>query len=209
VYARALHGLGVTAAGTVHRVPLSAFPARWDTQPGAFAASAFAAAEGGILLLDADADFELRPDTERDLVLSSLPAAAAGSPAVPLVLIGDAPALDGFLRDHAGLADLFAGHIEFPGYTPEELAELASRHLQRRGFEVTGEARTARAECFVGAPGITAWGAHRFAAYIGESAGSPLIGAADVLDGDNDEESAKEQPAVSALSLSSAEHDDR
>jgi Holliday junction resolvasome RuvABC ATP-dependent DNA helicase subunit len=181
LYARALSGVGLAVTGAVHRQLLSGFPARWDAQAETFAAVVFQEAEGGLVLLEADADFAAAPAAERTRVLSAVAAAAAKNPGVPVVLSGQADYLAEALREPSALSDCFASYVRFADYSPAELGELARRYLTARGYEVSGEAHRALIGCFTTAPqGTSAWDAHRFAAYVAEVAGSPVIKAADL-----------------------------
>jgi Holliday junction resolvasome RuvABC ATP-dependent DNA helicase subunit len=181
-YARALAELGVTATGTVHHEVLSGFPARWAGQAETFAASVFTEADGGLLLLEADPDFTQWPAAEQARVLTAVAGEAGRHPQVPLVLSGDPGYLGRVLRERTGLPDCFAGSVRFSGYSAAELAELARRYLLARGYEVAEDAYRALAACFTAAPqGTSAWDAHRFAAYVAETAASPAIQAADLV----------------------------
>ena len=182
LYARALcdRGLAVTAA--VYRVLLSAFPARWAGQAEMFAAAAFAEADQGLLLLEADEHFTEAPSTEQDGVLDGIVATCRETPGVTLVLSGGQEYLDAVLRDHAALAGCFAGYLKFPDYSAAELTELARRYLLARGYDLTEEAGRTLTESFAEAPpGFSAWDAHRFAAYVADTAGSPVIEVADLF----------------------------
>jgi hypothetical protein len=182
LYARALCDLGLTVTGAVYWVLLSAFPARWAGQAEKFAATAFAEADQGLLLLEADEHFTGAPTAERDGVLDSIVAACRETLGVTLVLSGGQEYLDAALRDHAALAGCFAGYIKFPDYSAAELTELARRYLVARGYDLTEEARRTLTDSFAEAPtGFSAWDAHRFAAYVADTAGSPVIEVTDLF----------------------------
>jgi hypothetical protein len=182
LYARALCDLGLTVTGAVYRVLLSAFPARWAGQAEMFATAAFAEADQGVLLLEADEHFTDAPTTEQDGVLDGIVAACKETPGVTLVLSGGQEYLAAVLRDHAALAGCFAGYVKFPDYSAAELTELARKYLLTRGYDLTEEARRTLADSFVEAPpGFSAWDAHRFAAYVADTAASPIIEVADLF----------------------------
>jgi hypothetical protein len=187
LYAQALSEAGLTTSGAVHYEVLSAFPARWAGQAETFAAAVFAEAGGGLLMLEADADFTQWPAGERTRVLTAVAGEAGRNPQVPLLLSGDHGYLAGALRERTGLPDCFAGYVGFARYSAAELAELARRFLLARGYELTGDAYGALVSCFTAAPpGTSAWDAHRFAAYVAETAASPVIQAADLVPDDAD-----------------------
>jgi len=194
LYARALCDLGLAATGAVHRVLLSAFPARWAGQAEKFAAAAFAEADQGVLLLEADEHFTEAPTAEQDGVIDGIVAACRETPGVTLVLSGGQEYLAAVLRGHAALAGCFAGYIKFPDYSAAELTELTSRYLRARGYDLTEEAQRTLTDSFAEAPpGFSAWDAHRFAAYVADTASSLVIEVADLFP-EQDEESRTERP---------------
>jgi hypothetical protein len=181
LYAHALAEAGVIPSGVLHRHALSDFPARWDAQPGVFATAIFAEAAGGLLLLEADPVFTQWPADEQAWVLTAVADVAGKHPAVPVVLSGDPGYLARATGQHDVLSRCFTGSITFVDYAAVELAELARRYLVRRGFELPPEACRALVACFTSAPpGTTVWHAHQFAAYVAETAGSPVIAAGDL-----------------------------
>jgi hypothetical protein len=178
-YGRALAELGVIPTGALDRLPLSAVPARWPEQPRTYLGHAFRRAAGGLLLTEADADFESRPDVERSAVIDALAAEAAardGHGAV-LVLSGGPPHLMDLLRDRTDLAGPFAEYLRLPAYTGPELAELTRRRLAALGLEVADEAVTALAGQN---PAHGAYGAHRLADHITERARAQTVTLADL-----------------------------
>ena len=190
LYARALAELGLSATGALHWVLLSGFPARWPGQAEAFAAAAFEEALGGLLLLEADVPFALRPAQERERVLDAIVPAAASHPGAALVLSVQPDQLPGLVSGHEDLAGCFDGCLQFAGYSSAELAELVCRYLSPRGYQVDDQARAALIGCFDAAPpGTGAWDAHQLAAYLAAQAQSPAIVAAHVpmLDWDTED----------------------
>ena len=176
LYARALREAGIIQAGTAFWQPLSAVPARWPGQAETFMTAAFVEANGGLLLLAADATFAGRPEPERTRVYAAVAALGRANPHVPIVLQGEPEFLDSALRADQDLAACFAGQARFPGYTPAQLAELARRYLVIRGFEVGQDAHQALTAWFGTAPdGATARDAHQFAAHLAEASRSPVI----------------------------------
>ncbi|KUO05523.1 right-handed parallel beta-helix repeat-containing protein [Streptomyces caeruleatus] len=177
LYARCLAEHGLLATGAVHRQALSAFPARWREQAGAFAAALFEEAAGGLLLLELDQAFLARPESERSAVMSSLRAATDGNAEVALVLFGEDPTLAEVLNARAGseLAACFAEYLPFVDYSGAEAAELSLRYLTARGFTVDDHVRDSLAEHFTDSPPPAgAYGAHQFAARLAAS-DSPAI----------------------------------
>jgi hypothetical protein len=168
-----------------------------------FAAAALAEADQGVLLLEADEHFTEAPTAEQDMVLDGIVAACRETPGVTLVLSGGQEYLDAVLRDHAALASCFAGYVRFPDYSAAELTELARRYLLARGYDLAEEAGRTLTDSFAEAPpGFSAWDAHRFAAYVADTVGSPVIEAADLFpeQSEPDDESRTERPEAIALS---------
>ncbi|HEY0716922.1 MAG TPA: right-handed parallel beta-helix repeat-containing protein [Streptosporangiaceae bacterium] len=176
LYARALREAGLIQTGTATWQPLSQVPARWAGQAETFVTAAFVEANGGLLLLAADAPFAGRPGEERSRVFTAVAALARANPHVPVVLQGEPEFLDAALRADPALAACFAGHARFASYTAAQLAELARRYLMARGYEVGEASGRALASWFGTAPeGATARDAHQFAAHLAEAARSPVI----------------------------------
>ncbi|MFC5219726.1 right-handed parallel beta-helix repeat-containing protein [Streptomyces coerulescens] len=178
-YGRALAELGVIATGALDRLALSSVPARWPEQPHAYVGHVFRQAAGGVLLLEADAGFESRPDVERSAVIDALAAAAVardGHGSV-LVLSGGPPHLMGLLSDRTDLAGPFAEYLRLPAYTGPGLAELTRRRLAALGLEVDEEAVRALAGQD---PAHGAYGAHRLADHIAERARARTVTLADL-----------------------------
>ncbi|MBL1090685.1 MULTISPECIES: right-handed parallel beta-helix repeat-containing protein [Streptomyces] len=184
LYARALAEQGVLTAGVLHRVPLSAFPARWHGQAETFTAGAFDEAAGGVLLLEADRPFADRPDEERSAVLDAVQRAARAGHDVAVVLSGETPQLAEVLRESPNLAGCFAEYLRFALYGPEELAELVLRRLARHGRAVDDGLRQALCAHFADtAHPEGAYGAHRFADTLAAAAPTRTIRVADLPDG--------------------------
>jgi hypothetical protein len=164
-----------------------------------FAAAALAEADQGVLLLEADEHFTEAPTAEQHMVLDGIVAACRETVGVTLVLSGGQEYLDAVLRDHATLAGCFTGYVRFPDYSAAELTELARRYLLARGYDLTEEAGRTLTESFAEAPpGFSAWDAHRFAAYVADTAGSSVIEAADLFpeQSERDDEGRNERPGA-------------
>jgi Holliday junction resolvasome RuvABC ATP-dependent DNA helicase subunit len=176
LYAKCLAETGVLANGVVHRAGLSQVPTRWAEQPGAYAATLFTEAEGGVLELELDEAFATRPDQERSAVWEAVAAAAARAPRTALVLRGAHTRLSEALRERNDVARCFAEYLHLPPYTADELADLVCRRLGTRGFHVDEAAHRTLAARLAGRPPADgAWGAHRFADRIAERAQSPVL----------------------------------
>jgi hypothetical protein len=135
-----------------------------------------------MLFLEADVAFAERQPEERARVLSALPGAVDGNRGVTLVLSGDPGLLGDAISSTTGLAECFAGHVPFEGYTNAELTELAARYLTSRGYALQEGTREALTGIFGEAPeGTGAWEAHRLAGYLGEFASGPVITKADLV----------------------------
>ncbi|MBK3639949.1 AAA family ATPase, partial [Streptomyces sp. MBT33] len=180
-YGRTLAELGLIPSGALAHVPLSTVPARWDTQPRTFLAGAFQSASGGLLLVEADPDFESRPDTERRAVLDALTAhsAARDADGAVLALSGSAPRLMDLLRIRTDLAASFADYLRLPAWTGAGLAELTRRRLTVLGFDVPDDVLAALAGQD---PSHGAHGAHRLADRIAARASGPVLVLGDLAD---------------------------
>ncbi|GGU60006.1 right-handed parallel beta-helix repeat-containing protein [Streptomyces daghestanicus] len=183
LYAKALAELGVLPTGTVHRVALSAVPARWSGQAEAYTAYLFGEAAGGLLLTEADPYFLQRPDEERTAVITALTEETPRHPDVALVLSTDPQLLSGLLADPAGvrLAELFAQRLDFASYTPEELARLTVRRLAASGYEPAEGTVAALTEHFAAVPpGRGAFDAHWTADRLADAALTRTIAVEDL-----------------------------
>ncbi|MFJ9907447.1 right-handed parallel beta-helix repeat-containing protein [Streptomyces sp. NPDC101152] len=176
LYAKCLAETGVLANGVVYRAGLSQIPTRWAEQAGVYAATLFTEAEGGVLELELDEPFATRPDQERSAVWEAVATAAARAPRTVLLLRGAHARLSEALRERDDVARCFAEYLHFPPYTAQELADLVSRRLGARGFDVDEAAQGAlSARLAERPPADGAWGAHRFADRLAERAPSPVL----------------------------------
>ncbi|MFF5536255.1 right-handed parallel beta-helix repeat-containing protein [Streptomyces cinerochromogenes] len=185
LYARALAELGLLPTGTVHRVPVSAWPARWPGQAEANVLTAFDEAAGGVLVLELDEFFAARALPERTALVGAVRELAVLQDDVVLVLSGAPRPLAGFLGSAPGtdLAAVFAGRADFAPYTPEELALLAVRRLTATGLEAGDGTPEALAEHFARTPAARgAFDAHAFADRLADLAVTRVLRAGDVSD---------------------------
>ncbi|AYN43212.1 AAA family ATPase [Streptomyces dangxiongensis] len=185
LYARALAELGLLPTGTVHRVLMSAWPARWPGQAEANVLTAFGEAAGGVLVLELDEFFGTRALPERTALVAAVREAAAVQDDVVLVLCGEPRPLAGFLATAPGtdLAGSFAGRLDFAPYSPGELALLAVRRLTATGLEAGDGMLEALTEHFTRTPAARgALDAHAFADRLADLAVSRVLGGADVSD---------------------------
>ncbi|MEU3862022.1 right-handed parallel beta-helix repeat-containing protein [Streptomyces sp. NPDC028722] len=183
LYARALAELGLLPTGTVHRAPLSAWPARWPGQAEANVLTAFDEAAGGVLVLELDESFGARTLPERTALVTAVRDMAAVQDDVVLVLSGEPGPLAGFLGTAPGadLAGAFAGRIDFAPYSPGELALLAVRRLTASGLEAGDGMLEALAEHFTRSPAARgAFDAHAFADRLADLAVSRVLRGTDV-----------------------------
>jgi Holliday junction resolvasome RuvABC ATP-dependent DNA helicase subunit len=183
LYAKALAELGVLPTGTVHRVLLSATPARWPGQAEANVLTAFDEAAGGALVLELDELFEARMLPERTALVAAVRETAARRDDVVLVLSGASGPLAALLGAAPG-ADLAGGfpvRADFAPYLPEELALLAVRRLTATGLEAGDGLVQALAAHFTRTPAVRgAFDAHAFADRLADLAVSRVVQGADV-----------------------------
>ncbi|GAB1340301.1 hypothetical protein ACE1SV_68910 [Streptomyces sp. E-15] len=185
LYARALAELGLLPTGTVHRVPLSAWPARWPGQAEANVLTAFDEAAGGVLVLELDEFFASRALAERTALLTAVRELAALRDDVVLILSAEPRPLADFLGGAPGteLAAVFAGQVDFAPYDPGELALLAVQRLAATGLEAGEGAFEALAEHFTRVPATQgAFEAHALADRLADVAVSRVLDAGDVAD---------------------------
>ncbi|MFB7781053.1 right-handed parallel beta-helix repeat-containing protein [Streptomyces bauhiniae] len=185
LYARALAELGLLPTGTVHRVPLSAWPARWAGQAEANVLTAFDEAAGGLLMLELDEYFASRALTDRTALLTAVRDLAALRDDVVLVLSAEPRMLADFLGDEPGdgLAAVFGERLDFAPYDAGELALLAVQRLAATGLEAGEGVFEALAEHFARMPATRgAFEAHALADRLADVAVSRVLGADDVAD---------------------------
>ncbi len=176
LYAKCLAETGVLPNGAVHRAALSRIPTRWAQEAGAWVATLFAEAEGGVLELELDPAFATRPDHERSAVWDALAGAGLRAPHTVLLLRGTHQALGEALRERNDVARCFAEYLTFPPYTAEELADLVCHRLTARGYQVDDASRAVLAARLAAQPPSDgAWGAHRFADRMAERVPSPTL----------------------------------
>ncbi|MEW2625030.1 right-handed parallel beta-helix repeat-containing protein [Streptomyces sp. NPDC048106] len=196
LYARALAELGLLPTGSVHRVPMSAWPARWPGQAEANVLTAFDEAAGGVLVLELDEFFASRAPAERIALLTAVRELAALRDDVVLVLSAEPRPLADFLGGAPGteLAAAFAARVDFAPYDPGDLALLAVQRLAATGLEAGEGAFEALAEHFTRVPAARgAFEAHALADRLADVAVSRVLGAGDVADL-LDEDAAEPEP---------------
>ncbi|MBF9072529.1 right-handed parallel beta-helix repeat-containing protein [Streptacidiphilus fuscans] len=152
LYARCLAEFGLLSSGTVQRLPLSHVPVRWAEQPVFRLAAALRESEGGLLLLELDAEFTQRPEQQREPVLTALAKLAPKPHGAVLALSGSEPHLMQALAGHPETAEAFAEYVELAPYTAEELTALLERRLRLFGFRLGEEATAAATALFTSRP---------------------------------------------------------
>ncbi|MFD9733131.1 right-handed parallel beta-helix repeat-containing protein [Umezawaea sp. NPDC059074] len=142
LYAQALSELGLVRVGHVVRTSVASdLVSQWPGQAESLVATAFADAQGGVLVVDVDGDLD--PDHALEVV-ETMVALMQRSPADPVVvLVGDHTRLVPLFQQVQTLADCFLEGWDLATYSVDELAELAVRELVRRGHEVPDEVRDA------------------------------------------------------------------
>ena len=103
-------------------------------------------AMGGVLFID-EAYALHRPENERDYgaeAIDILLQAMEGSrDHLVVILAGYRDRMDAFFGSNPGLASRVAHHVEFPDYTPAELAAIAELMLERLHYRFSADARLA------------------------------------------------------------------
>ncbi|WP_203903784.1 right-handed parallel beta-helix repeat-containing protein [Virgisporangium aliadipatigenens] len=177
-YAAALSELGLVPIGQVVRVDTRRDLApQWPGQARSLVAAAMRDAEGGVLLVDY-ADGGAGAEHEAMEALAEAVRAAAGDPVV--VLIAEETALARLRTAVPKAAEVFGRCWTMPSYTDGELAEIAVRHLRRRGHDVPDEVHEAIAALIGRLPARTVRAAHQFARELARAAASRTLAPADV-----------------------------
>jgi len=170
-YARCLAESEVLRSGAVRPAVLSRFPARRPQQAQAWAATLLDDASGGVLHLDLDAAFDLRPAAERAAVLGALAEHTGRVRDCVVVLTGTSARVAAALRARASFAACFTEHLRLPGYGPQDTAELICRRLAALGHDVPDDTwRALAASMTLALPAGGAYGAHRFADGVADRA---------------------------------------
>jgi hypothetical protein len=88
--------------------------------------------------------------------------------------VGTPAEVDALLTLSPALGGLFPTRWDLPPYSDDELAQIAVRHLLRRGHEVPDEVRVALRALASRLPSPTAYAAHRMAAAVARTASCTL-----------------------------------
>ncbi|MFI5492935.1 right-handed parallel beta-helix repeat-containing protein [Actinoplanes sp. NPDC051859] len=177
LYAQALAELDVLPTGhvTYARLTEELCP-QWPGQGRILARQAVHDAAGGLLILNCDGAEDSRGD-----LAEGLPEALAEAPAdLVIVLTGDHAAINEVLTAAPSLAAHFPHRWDLPDYSAPDLAELALRHLLRRGHEVPDEVRAAIRARVTQLPDRTVAAAHRLAAHLARTASARTLTMADL-----------------------------
>ncbi|MFE0023572.1 right-handed parallel beta-helix repeat-containing protein [Amycolatopsis sp. NPDC059021] len=182
LYARALAELDLVRTGQVVRVSLAPdLLPRWPGQAESLAATAFADAADGVLVVGLDGDWRAEPHGPVAEALDALAAEARRSSGDPvLVLLGEPRRVREALDHTPGLRGEVTQNWALTGYSADELAEVAVRFLVRAGHEVPPEVRDALAGQLASVPDRTIRAAHEVARRLSSSAASRTLAAADL-----------------------------
>jgi SpoVK/Ycf46/Vps4 family AAA+-type ATPase/nitrous oxidase accessory protein NosD len=176
LYAQALSEMDLVPVGQVVSVALSdGLFAQWPGQARSLVDKAVQDAVGGTLVVHWDVD--ANHDEFQGEVAEALAGALRSGPAC--VLIGEARVLQKMLNG-SPLAGCFGQRWDIPGYTTNELGELAVRYLLRRGHEVPDEVRAAVVKLAAQLPEATVRAAHRLSAGLARTAASRTLTVADL-----------------------------
>jgi hypothetical protein len=176
LYAQALSEMDLVPVGQVVRVSLSdGLFAQWPGQARSLVDKAVQDAVGGTLVVHWDVD--ANHDEHQGEVAEALAGALRSGPVC--VLIGQARVLQKMLIG-SPLAGCFGQRWDIPGYTTNELGELAVRYLLRRGHEVPDEVRAAVIKLAAQLPEATVRAAHGLSAGLARTAASRTLTVADL-----------------------------
>lgn len=177
-YAAALSELDLVPVGQVVRVDTGRELApQWPGQAPHLLRSALAEAAGGVLVIGYGGD---GADSGVEIIQSLVAQTRGGLGDPLLVLIGEERALTQLSRAVPAVAEVFGQRWTVPEYRVPELAEIAVRHLLRRGHEVPPEVRSALVDLAGTLPERTVRAAHQLAAALARAAASPTLALADV-----------------------------
>jgi Holliday junction resolvasome RuvABC ATP-dependent DNA helicase subunit len=143
LYTQALAELDLIPVGQLIRLSLGdQLWHRWPGQAESLLRSAFEDASGGVLAIDLDGDWPARGQAAGVELLEILALAIRRRPADPVVLLIGEPARIGMVFPLVdALKTGFAAGWQLARYSPDALAEVASRLLVKRGHEVAPEVR--------------------------------------------------------------------
>ncbi|WP_092544114.1 hypothetical protein [Actinoplanes derwentensis] len=115
---------------------------------------------------------------ESGLRVADLMRPVLGSPVV--VLLGEKAAIGALRAAVPAVAEVCGQQWTMPGYSDEELAEVAVRYLVRRGYEVPEDVRDAIAGLTVTLPARTVRAAHQLSGAITRTAVSRTLTVAEL-----------------------------
>jgi probable Rubsico expression protein CbbX len=103
-------------------------------------------AYGGVLFID-EAYYLYRPENERDYgqeaIEMLLQVMEAERGRLVVVLAGYKDRMETFFRSNPGMGSRVAHHIAFPDYTADELVTIGQMMVERRAYQLSGEAEVA------------------------------------------------------------------
>jgi Holliday junction resolvasome RuvABC ATP-dependent DNA helicase subunit len=177
LYAQGLAELGLVGIGHLVRASFAVdLRPQWPGQAESLLRRAFQDAQGGLLVLDTDADGGIQPE-EAEALLAVLRDHAGD----PVVLITGTP--DGVGRLFGSVPQLsehFGQQWEFGEYSTADLATIAVRYLRARGHEVPHDVVAALRAHIEQSAERTVHGVHRLADQLGRMAASRTLTAADL-----------------------------
>jgi len=159
--------LGVLASGHVIEVTAADLVGAVPGETGKLVSEAVRPASGGILVINAAHDWQLLPDHGRQVLrrlydqLSEYRAERRDELAV--ILAGQAAPLQGLLHGFPALAARFRAVVDFPGFTPRELAVIFGSLSDESGLTLTPAAETKAAGVLARAEGDYGSGSARLA----------------------------------------------
>ncbi|WP_143162953.1 AAA family ATPase, partial [Couchioplanes caeruleus] len=177
LYAQALAELDVLPSGHVTYARLTdELCPQWPGQGRILARQALTDAAGGMLVLNCDGADDSRGD-----LAEGLGEALAEAPGdLVVVLTGEPTAVARVLAAAPELAAHFPERWDVADYTVPDLAEIAVRHLVRRGHDVPDEVRTALLARVADLPERTVAAAHRLSEQLARTASARTLTMADL-----------------------------
>jgi hypothetical protein len=139
--ARAYRELGVLSSGHLTETAAQDLATNDVQRTGQLVREAVGRGRGGVLMISGVHEYALLPDRGQ-LVFRNLYAALTDFRSdVAMILAGDAEPLHGLLDDYPALAARFPAVVDFPAYTPGQLAAVFTTLAGEAGFTLTAAAK--------------------------------------------------------------------
>ncbi|RKT86452.1 Right handed beta helix region [Saccharopolyspora antimicrobica] len=177
LYAQGLSELGLIGIGQVVHASLTEdLRPQWPGQAESLVRKAFQDAQGGLVVVDVDADGKPQAE-EAEALLAALREHAADPVAV---LTGTRPGVEHLFERVPQLRDCFGEWWQVDAYSAADLAAIAVRQLRERGHQVPDEVSAALRAHIEESGENTVFGVHRLSRRLARMAASRTLAAADV-----------------------------